>query len=114
MANFTTLGEIYANYYLMAIEKGNSGAMYNMGLYYQDVEKDYDQMKRYYLMAIENNNTSTINRAIHNNYYYCELIKWAILSKKIRRERNYMSDKFGHRETSRVGSKRIGGPALSE
>ena len=47
-------------YYLMAIDKGNSTAMYNLGLYfqtiennylgvyYQEIEKEYDQMKKYY------------------------------------------------------------------
>ena len=39
--------------HLIDIEKGNSDAMYNLGYYYQFIEKDYDQMKKYYLMAIE-------------------------------------------------------------
>ena len=58
---FVWIGNYYKNvekdydkmkeYYLMAIDKGNSNAMYNLGNYYKNVEKDYDKMKEYYLMA---------------------------------------------------------------
>ena len=34
-------------YYLMAIDKGHSSAMNNLGLYYEDIE-NYDKMKEYY------------------------------------------------------------------
>ena len=47
-------------YYLMAIEHGNSKAMANLGLYYDNVE-DYDNMKKYYLMAIEYGNSDAMN-----------------------------------------------------
>jgi TPR repeat protein len=40
----------------MAIEKGNSDAMTNLGQYYQS-ENNYDLMKQYYLMAIEKDNS---------------------------------------------------------
>ena len=46
----------------MAIEKGNSEAMFNLGLYYQTIDKSYDLMKKYYLMAIERG----INHAMIN------------------------------------------------
>jgi TPR repeat protein len=45
----------------MAIEKDYSNAMNNLGIYYQKIEKDYDQMKKYYLMAIEKGHTDAIN-----------------------------------------------------
>jgi len=36
--------------------------MYNLGCYYhEDIEKDYDSMKKYYLMAIELNNAEAMN-----------------------------------------------------
>ena len=65
-------------YYLMAINKGDSDAMYNLGLYYEYVEKDYEQMKKYYLMAIDKNNFTGMNQL--ENYYknnndYSSLIK---------------------------------------
>ena len=47
-------------YYLMAIEKDHSDAMCNLGYYYENVEKNYDEMKKYYLMAIEKDNSDAI------------------------------------------------------
>ena len=38
-------------YYHMAIEKGNSDAMFSLGLYYESIN-DYINMKKYYNMAI--------------------------------------------------------------
>jgi TPR repeat protein len=52
----------------MAIEKGNVYAMYNLGLYYNEEEKDYEQMKKYYLMAIEKG----YDDAIFNLGFYYE------------------------------------------
>ena len=43
-------------YYLMAIDLGNSDAMFNLGFYYYNI-KDYEQMKKYYLMAIDLGNS---------------------------------------------------------
>lgn len=40
-------------YFLMAIERGNSHAMYNLAYYHQHVTKNYDDMIKYYLMAIK-------------------------------------------------------------
>jgi hypothetical protein len=40
-------------YYEWSIWFGNKHAMYNLGEYYEDIEKNYDLMKKYYLMAIE-------------------------------------------------------------
>jgi TPR repeat protein len=42
-------------YYLMAIEKGNSDAMYQLGYYYKNIT-NYDEMIKYYLMAIQKGN----------------------------------------------------------
>ena len=40
-------------YYFRAIKIGNINAIYNLGLYYQYVEENYDEMEKYYLMAIK-------------------------------------------------------------
>ena len=54
------LGLYYQNikgmkeYYLIFINMGSSDAMYSLGVYYEEIEKDYDQMKKYFLMAIHN------------------------------------------------------------
>src|SRR5438552_2937590 len=48
--------ELMKKYYLMAIDKGNSDAMNNLGYYYDKIEENYDLMKKYYLMAIEKRN----------------------------------------------------------
>jgi TPR repeat protein len=57
-------------YYLMAIEKGYAKAMNNLGCYYKNVEKDYEQMKIYYLMAIEKGYVKSMN---HLGYYYQDI-----------------------------------------
>jgi hypothetical protein len=54
-------------YYLIAIEKGNSDAMYNLGFYYQETKKDYKKMKKYYLMAIEKGHCKAMNSL---GFYY--------------------------------------------
>uniref|UniRef100_A0A6C0H6C5 RING-type domain-containing protein n=1 Tax=viral metagenome TaxID=1070528 RepID=A0A6C0H6C5_9ZZZZ len=54
-------------YYLIAIEKENEDAMYNIGYLY-DKEKDYENAKKYYLMAIVKGNTSALNNL--GNLYY--------------------------------------------
>jgi TPR repeat protein len=33
-------------YYLKAIEKGDSSAMYNLGIYYENTEKNYFFLKK--------------------------------------------------------------------
>jgi TPR repeat protein len=47
-------------YYLMAIEKGNSDAMYNLAFYYETNEKNYEMAIKYYLMAIEAGDTDAL------------------------------------------------------
>ena len=54
-------------YYLMAIDLGDSEAMLNLGLYYQDIEVDPELMKQYYLMVIEKGNSTAMNNL---GYYY--------------------------------------------
>ena len=60
--------------------------MYCFGIYYKDVEKNYDEMKKYYLMAIENGNVEAMcdlgdyYKHVENNYnemkkYYMLAIK---------------------------------------
>jgi hypothetical protein len=56
-------------YYLMAIEKGNTNAMNNLGNHYKKFG-DYDNMKKYYLMAIKKGNNYTQNQL---NEYYKEI-----------------------------------------
>ena len=34
--------ELMVKYYLMAIDKGNSDAMYNLGIYYNDINYNFD------------------------------------------------------------------------
>ena len=48
-------------YYLMAINKGNSITMYNLGTYYEEI-KNYDKMKKYYLMAIQKGHLEAENK----------------------------------------------------
>ena len=57
-------------YYLMAIGKNNTTAMYFLGHHYQ-VEKNYDLMKKYYLMAIDKNCLTTL----HALGYFYEIIE---------------------------------------
>ena len=47
----------------MAIEKGHSSAMNNLGLYYEE-QKDYDNMKKYFLMAFEKGHCEAMNNYI--------------------------------------------------
>lgn len=54
-------------YYLMAIEKGNTNAMNNLAYYFGYIEKDYEQMKHYYIIAIDKDNTDAMNNLGH--YY---------------------------------------------
>ena len=62
----------------MAIDKGDSRAMNNLGWYYQYIEKDYDLMKRYYFMAIDKGNSIGMNNIIQyyndNNLYVDKII----------------------------------------
>jgi len=59
--------DLMIKYYLMAIDKGNTIAMNELGFYYQHAERNYDPMKKYYLMGINKGNSD----CMHNlgNYY---------------------------------------------
>lgn len=55
LANKYEINKDYENmkkYYLMAIDKGDSFAMFNLALYYESID-DRKNMKKYYLMAID-------------------------------------------------------------
>ncbi len=71
-------------YYLMAIDKGYSNAMNNLGIYYQHNETNYKEMKKYFLMAIEKNNTyAMFNLACYYQYYetnYEEMKKYYFMA----------------------------------
>lgn len=68
-------------YYRMAINKGHVDAMYNLGLYYDNIEHNYDMMEKYFLMAVEYGNIEAMYalghyyRDKHNN----ELMKKYLL-----------------------------------
>ena len=68
-------------YYLMAIKLGDSKSMYNLGLHYELVEKDYGLMSQYYLMAIKLDHAKTIKKCVDNNYFVNDEIKNAIVKK---------------------------------
>ena len=53
-------------YYLMAVEKGNDKAMFNLGGFYQK-ENNREEMFKYYYMAIEKGNMYPI---LNLGYYY--------------------------------------------
>lgn len=59
-------------YYLIAIEKHNSNAMYCLGYYYFKTEKNYEKAIQYYLMAIEQNNDVAMT---HLGVYYYNIEK---------------------------------------
>ena len=44
--------EIAKKYYLKSVEQGHIKAIFNLGKYYADIEKDYDMMEKYHNMAI--------------------------------------------------------------
>ena len=54
-------------YYLMAIDKDDTKAMYNLATYYAH-KKDYQNMEKYYMMAIALGNANSMyNLAIYYN-----------------------------------------------
>jgi len=57
-------------YYIKAIQMGNTNAMFSLGLYYQNHEHNYDLMKQYYLMAIELGNDIAMCQL---GYYYANI-----------------------------------------
>jgi TPR repeat protein len=77
-------------YYFMAIEKGNSNAMYKLGLYYYKI-KNYKLMKKYYLMAIKEEN----DKAMYKMGMYYEYIK---IDNKVSKHKYY-----NHRAAVAIG-----------
>jgi len=53
--------DLTEKYYLQAIEKGNVGAMFNLGFFYQCVQENYFLAEKYYLQAIENGNVRAMS-----------------------------------------------------
>ena len=62
--------ELMIKYLLMAINKDNSNAMYNLGNYYKNIKKDYELMKKYYLMSIDKDNSNAMTSL---GYYYHDI-----------------------------------------
>jgi TPR repeat protein len=71
--------ELAKKYYLMAIDKGNTSAIFNLIVYYINVEKNYDLAKKYYLMMDVNvQPKKQIEFVINNLLYEIFDIKFAI------------------------------------
>ena len=64
----------------MAVEKGNSIAMFNLGNFYYQ-QDSYDNMKKYLLMAIENGNYDAMTELIS---YYRQNERYVEIAKLIR------------------------------
>lgn len=58
--------DLMMNYYLRAIELGNSSSMNNLGYHYKAVE-DFNLMKKYYLMSLELGNQRAIDHLFNYN-----------------------------------------------
>jgi TPR repeat protein len=58
-------------YYLLAIEKGNVNAMFNLAIHYDNTQ-NYEQMKKYYLMAIEKDDSDAMFE-MGEYYQYVEI-----------------------------------------
>jgi len=96
-------------YYLMAIEKGHVNAMYELGLYYEKIEKDYILMEKYYLMAIEKksrNATKNLKKYYRSNNNTHKLLK---LYKKTDNQKklcgmliNYFGEFVENNETNKI------------
>ncbi|MFY0598492.1 MAG: SEL1-like repeat protein [Cyclobacteriaceae bacterium] len=65
-------------YYLKAIEKEDSGAMYNLALLYKNVLYDYEKAEKYYLKAVEKDhlnamyNLAFLYENVHKDYKKAE------------------------------------------
>jgi tetratricopeptide (TPR) repeat protein len=57
-------------FYLMAIDKEHSGAMYNLANFYFNIDRNYDYAVKYYLMAVNKGNF----RAMYKLGYYYHLL----------------------------------------
>ena len=68
--NNSLIGEIYSNeyknfkkaeeYYLKAVDKGNSGAMFNLALLYHNEYKDFKKAEEYYLKVVDQRHSSAM------------------------------------------------------
>ena len=59
-------------YHSVAVNTNYTIATYNLGYYYQRIEIDHDQMKKYYLIAINNN---CVHAMHHLGYHYQHIEK---------------------------------------
>ena len=57
-------------YYKMAIELGNTIAMFNLGSYHYHITKNYKEMEKYYKMSIELGGTMAMNKL--GDYYHAK------------------------------------------
>ena len=48
-------------FFLESVEKGHSGAMFNLALLYETESKDYDKAREYFLMAVEKGHSDAMN-----------------------------------------------------
>ncbi|XWV26700.1 hypothetical protein QJ857_gp0357 [Tupanvirus soda lake] len=71
--------ELAVKYFLMAIEKGCSAAMYNLASHYEDIDKNYELAIKYYLMAIENEDADAMHSLA---MYYQKIEKNDVLALK--------------------------------
>ena len=69
---YKTVKQNYAkakHYYLIAVDCGDSYAMYNLGAYYDNIKHNYTKAKNYYVMAINHGNTSAMNNLAFYYHY---------------------------------------------
>lgn len=58
--------DLAKDHLLIAIDKGDIKAIHSLGVYYQDVEKNYEEMSKCYLKSIEHKNVnSMLNMAVY-------------------------------------------------
>jgi len=69
--------ELTKKYYLLAIEKENVDATYNLGRYYECFE-NHELMKVYYLLAIEKNHVGAMNKL---GLYYQKIQNYELMKK---------------------------------
>ena len=79
-------------YYLQAVEKGHSRAMFNLGLYYEEIEKNPSKMKKYYGLAIKKGHSGAMfNLGV---YYEIDEENPIIAEKYYEMERNKEKNNF--------------------
>jgi TPR repeat protein len=70
-------------HYMSAIEDGNVLAMFNLGLYYDSIEKNHDCMRKYYMMAADKGDIDAIcNLGVYyrDNNNYTEMEKYFLMA----------------------------------